>query len=244
MCEKPLATTAADAAAISELVRKHGAPITSGYVQPFSAANRGAAKVLADGALGKVTHANFRNGHNAAYGGWFDSPELAWFAEPELSGGGALMDMGTHALHLLLHLFGPAEEVWAMTANVSGNYEKVDDYGLIEIRFASGVVGRVEAGWIFTGGHGGLEIIGSEKSLWSQAGGLVVGAPGSKPEAVAPADARPTRVDRLIAMIKGEVAAEELQEDFQACLRAVTTMSAAYESAGTGRWSKVAELPG
>ncbi len=243
MCEKPLATTVADAAAIGGLVRRHGAALTSGYVQPFSAGNRGVRKLLGEGALGKVTQANVRNAHHAAYGRWFDSPELAWFAEPELSGGGALLDMGTHALHLLLHLFGPVAEVWAMTANLSGNYPKVDDYGLVEMRFASGVIGRVEAGWVFTGGHGGLEIIGSEKSVWSQGDGLVIGGPGSEAEPVAPADARPTRIERLVAMIRGEIAVEELAEDLRACLWAVTTMATAYESAATGRWSKVAHTP-
>ncbi len=88
LCEKPLATTVADARAIARLVTKHKTTLISGYFQPFFPANRGVMKLLAKRALGKVTHANFRNAHNAAYGRWFDSPDLAWFAEPELSGGG------------------------------------------------------------------------------------------------------------------------------------------------------------
>lgn len=239
MCEKPLATSVADVTEIVALARKHGTPLTSGYFQPFNAANRGVKALLRDGVLGKVTHLNFRNAHHAAYGRWFDSPALAWFAEPELSGGGALLDMGTHAIHLLRHLGGPVESVWAMHANLSGNYPKVDDYGLVVMKFASGVIGRVEAGWVFTGGNGGLEVIGSAKSVWN-ADGLKLGAPGSPAEPAPVADIRPDRIARLLAMIRGEVAASELSEDLDACRDAVCIMAAAYESARTGTWVPVA----
>ena len=234
MCEKPLATTVDDARAIARLAAEHGTTLTCGYFQPFLPANRGVAALLAGGGLGRVTHANFRNAHHAAYGRWFDSPELAWFADPEVAGGGALMDMGTHAVHLLRHLFGPVAEVWAMTANVSGNYPRVDDYGVIQMRFASGVLGRVEAGWCFTGGHQGLEIIASEKSLWN-IGRLVTSAPRETPVDVPAGLARPDRVARLVAAIRHELSEAELADDLAACLDAVAIMAAAYQSARSGR---------
>ena len=242
MCEKPLATNVEDARATAALLRKHKTPLISGYFQPFFAPNRGVKKLLKESALGKVTHANFCNAHHAAYGHWFDKPEVAWFAEPELSGGGALLDMGTHAVHLLRHLFGPVKEVWSLNANYSGIYTKVDDYGVIMLRFASGVLGRVEAGWVFTGGQGGLEVIGSEKSLWNTAAGLVVGGPKLKPEPAPVDEARPDRIARLLAVIEGKVAQDELAEDLAACLDAVTIMAAAYESNRTGTWQPVAAL--
>jgi hypothetical protein len=45
---------------------------------------------------------------HAAYGRWFDSPDLAWFTDPTLAGGGAFMDMGTHAVHCLRSLISTA----------------------------------------------------------------------------------------------------------------------------------------
>jgi predicted dehydrogenase len=242
LCEKPLATTLEDATVIAELAKKHKTPLISGYFQPFSSEQRGVKKLLQDKALGNVTHANFRNAHNAAYGRWFDKDELAWFTNPELSGGGALLDMGTHAVHLLLHHFGPVKEVWSLNANCSGEYPKVDDYGLIQMRFESGVLGRVEAAWVFTGVQGGLEVIGSKKSLWATPVGLVTGGP--KEEArPAPTDAaRPDRIARLLAAVRGEIAPQELQEDLRHCLNAVLVMVAAYESNRTGTWQPVKKL--
>jgi predicted dehydrogenase len=240
LCEKPLATTVADTRAIAALARNHSTPLISGYTQPFSAAHRGVKKLLADGSagpLGTVTHANFRNAHHAAYGRWFDSPELAWFTQPDLSGGGALLDMGTHAVHLLRHLFGPASEVWALQSNVSGQYPQVDDYGLILLKFA-GVLGRVEAGWVFTGGHRGLEIIGSKRSVW-YTDNLVIAGPKEQPQPVPQGEARPDRIARLIAVIRGQISKPELDEDLAACLDSVSIMAAAYESGKSGRWQRV-----
>ena len=236
MCEKPLATSTADVNEITALAAKHNTPLISGYFQPFFPSNRAAKKAVADGALGKVTHLNFRNAHHAAYGRWFDNPQVAWFTDPELAGGGALLDMGTHALHLLCHLGGKVEAVWGHVGNFAGIYPKVDDYGLILMKFASGVLGRVEAGWVFTGGHGGLEIIGSGQSIWNGGNSLYMGGPGKPAAPLADADARPDRIPRLLALIKGEIAKAELDEDLAACAEAVRVMDAAYASAKSGQW--------
>ncbi|NLB69394.1 MAG: Gfo/Idh/MocA family oxidoreductase, partial [Lentisphaerae bacterium] len=150
MCEKPLATKASEADEIVALARKYNVKLICGYHLPFNGANRAAKEHIVNKELGDVTHVNFRNAHHAAYGRWFDNPELAWFTEPELSGGGALLDMGTHAVQFLRHLAGPVEKVWAEILNLSNVYPKVDDYGLIVMKFKSGIIGRAEAGWVFT----------------------------------------------------------------------------------------------
>lgn len=242
LCEKPLATTAEEAAEAVALARKAGTALTFGYFQPFSGSNRAVRQLLADQALGRVTHVNFRNAHHAAYGRWFDNPDLAWFTDPALSGGGALLDMGTHAVHLLRHLGGPVTAVWAMTANFAGNYPDVDDYGVIQMKFASGAMGRAEAGWVFTGGHQGLEVIGSEKSIW-HADGLRLGGPGTPAEAITPLDDKPTRIDRLIAITKGELTQAEIDEDIDAAYDAVRIMAAAYTAAQTGQWQTLNPEP-
>ncbi|MDA3799631.1 MAG: Gfo/Idh/MocA family oxidoreductase [Kiritimatiellae bacterium] len=232
MCEKPLATSIEDITRIVELQKQYNTPLISGYMQPFFPENRGVMEVMQKGELGKVTHINFRNAHNACYGHWFDNPELAWFTDPELSGGGALLDMGTHAVHLLCHLGGTVEKVMAMATNVSGIYPNVDDYGVITMLFSNGIIGRVEAGWVFTGGYNGLEIIGSEKSIWNGK----IGAHTQELAPIQPAEAKPDRVKRLLALVAGEISAEELQADLKACIDAVAIMSAAYESAEKGTW--------
>jgi predicted dehydrogenase len=243
LCEKPLCTTVHEARKAAAILQKHPTQLICGYFQPFSGTMQAARKLLAEKALGNVTSARFRNAHHAVYGRWFDSPDLQWFTIPGLSGGGAMMDMGTHAVHLLRTLLGPVTEVWADVRNMTGTYVAVDDFGIAHLKFASGVMGTVEASWTQTGGIGGLEIVGSAKTLWNAGQErYVVGGPGEEPAPLAPLSERPTRVDRLIATILGQVSDQELADDLAAILDSVLIMVAIYKSSSSGGWVKVKSL--
>jgi predicted dehydrogenase len=235
-CEKPLVTTTEDLIAVKALLEKHHTPLFCGYFLPFSGEMREVKNLVDEGVLGDITRINLRNSHHAAYGRWFDNPDLAWFTDPELAGGGAFMDMGTHAIHLALTLFGSVERVWAAIRNESGIYPGVDDFGVAQVEFASGVLGRVEAAWTQTGGIGGLEIVGSEGSLWHDGSGYRHGGPGRPGQVVEPGEGAPNRVDRLIAILRGEVSREELDRDLEATMDAVIVMEAAYRSSESGGW--------
>jgi len=241
-CEKPIVTTVADARRVVALLKKQPTILMSGYFQPFSGTMQSVAQMLGQQDFGKVTRARFRNAHHAAYGHWFDNPDLQWFHDPSLAGGGALMDMGTHAVHLLRTLFGPVMEVWATVRNEAAVYPRVDDFGVAHLRFASGVLGTVEAAWTQTGGIGGLEVVGTTASLWNDGKNYVVGKPGCDPALVAPLAERPTRMDRLVAAVEGRLSAEELRSDLDAAMDTVAIMEAAYESSRIGTWVKVAPL--
>lgn len=240
-CEKPLVTTTRQLADLRELVAANPQTILfGGYFQFYDEALQSAKKLIVDGELGKVTRVRYRNAHHAAYGRWFDSSDLAWFANPALAGGGGFFDMGTHALHALRSIFGQAESVWADIGNESGEYPACDDFGIAHFRWANGLKATVEAGWTQTGGHTGLEVVGSEKCLWHDGEKYIVAKPRETPE---PLDvtmpARPFRVDRLVAAIRGEMSAEELKWDLDASMDIVSWMEAAYTSATSGRWEKI-----
>lgn len=241
-CEKPITTVGAEAKKVARLARKYSTKLMSGYFQPFGGDIQAVRQMLAADSFGKVTRVRYRNAHHAAYGHWFDNPDLHWFYDPALAGGGALMDMGTHAVHLVRTLFGPVTEVWATIRNEAGIYPAVDDFGVAHLRFASGVLGTVEAAWTQTGGIGGLEIVGATAALWNDGKQYVTGKPGTVPVAVKPLAEQPTRMDRLVAATLGQISEGELQADLEAALDAVAIMDAAYKSGQTGRWVKVAKI--
>jgi predicted dehydrogenase len=242
-CEKPLVTTVPELKQVQKLIAKYPKTILfCGYFQPFGGQMVAIKEMIRSGALGKITHVRFRNAHHAAYGHWFDNPDLQWFVKPKLSGGGALMDMGAHAVHLLAHLCGPAKKVSAVIANRSGIYKAVDDHGIAQIEFASGVLGTVEAAWIHQGGPGGLEVHGSEGAVWHQGGTYVTGKPGQDAKPVEAAAEKPKTVDRLVAAIRGEIGVGELAEDLVACQQAVAMMAAAYASNRSGKWQATAPV--
>ncbi len=242
-CEKPFTTTTAEAIEAVGLARQHGTVVHMGYFQPFSADLQGVITKVASGDLGNITHARYRNAHHAAYGHWFDSPDLAWFADPKLAGGGAFMDMGTHAAHLLRTILGPVQSAFATISNVSGIYSDVDDNGLALLRFKNGALGTIEASWVQTGGLSGLEITGSEGTLFQHPDqGFVTAAPGKEVETVAKGDEKPTRVDRLNAAIEGKISQEELQNDLACAADAVAIIEACYQSNKMGGWVDVAVI--
>jgi predicted dehydrogenase len=254
-CEKPLVASAKDLKKLAALVKKHpGTVLFAGYFKPFALDMRHVAELLKRDFFGKITRVRYRNAHHAAYGRWFDNPDLAWFTQPDLSGGGAFMDMGTHAVHLVRSLFGPVEEVFATIGNHAGEYPEVDDHGIALLRFESGVLGTVEAAWTQTGGIGGLEITGSDKTLFNTEGGYVISGPKykSEPLYLGNVSAAPTQVDRLVAAIRKQIEPEVLAADLAASLDAVAIMDACYQSAAKegkgskatkgGKWVKVSAV--
>jgi predicted dehydrogenase len=236
LCEKPLVTDAEDARALATLLASHGTPLCSGWFQPFLPEMLAIRMLLAEGACGTLTRVRFRNAHHAAYGRWFDSDDLRWFTEAELAGGGAFMDMGAHAVHLLRFLFGPVDAVWATIANHSGEYPAVDDHGLAVLRFANGLHGQVEAAWTQTGGPGGLEVVGSTGTIHQVDGGYVLSRPGLESEPILPAAPEPDRVERLLAICRGELSAEDLAHDLAATIDEAVIMAACYRSNDTATW--------
>ena len=241
-CEKPFTTKASEASEALALIRKHGTIVHMGYFQPFSAEMQGVIAHVASGALGNVTHARYRNAHHAAYGRWFDSPDVQWFTRPDLAGGGAFMDMGTHAVHRLRTVVGPVKSVMATISNVSGIYTDVDDNGVALLKFDNDAVGIVEASWVQTGGLSGFEVTGGEATLFEHPElGYVTQSPGKEggPKPVPKGTERPTGVDRLVAAIRGELSTEELEQDLVCAADAVAIMEACYTSNETGGWVDV-----
>jgi predicted dehydrogenase len=92
-CQKPLARTAAEAARVVDAARRAdrllGVDLSYRHVEAF----RRAADLVASGEIGDVIAADvvFHN----AYG-----PDKPWFYDPELAGGGCVIDLGIHLVDL------------------------------------------------------------------------------------------------------------------------------------------------
>ncbi len=242
-CEKPLSTDIGEAKEALGLIREHGTVVHMGYMQPFLPHMRGVMDYVNSGAVGKVTHARFRNAHSAAYGRRFDSPDRLWFGNPELAGGGAFMDMGTHAVHFLRTMLGPVEQVFSTVNNVSGIYSDVDDSGMALLRFENGCLATVEASWVHVGGPKGLEVTGSEGVLYDAGSNSFVRIDSSGDITPVPAgDERPSRVDRLVAVLEGNLSEKELNDDLVCAVDSVAIMASCYQSNEQGAWVDVPNI--
>lgn len=228
LCEKPLLTDTEGLDEVIALARQHHTILISGYFMPFSAAMRGVADFLASGDAGTPTRVRVVNAHHAAYGRWFDNPDLDWFTRPVLSGGGAFMDLGTHALHLLRTLLGSGAVIAADIRNHSGQYPGTDDAGIALVLLDSGAIGTVEASWIHNGGFNGIEIQTTLGAILKSGDGFEFHRPGQPPLTIPKAADQPTCVDRLVAAIHGTLPAAETDADLTHIADTVTWMTQAY----------------
>lgn len=103
-CEKPLGLGAADAQAIAAAVKTAGVLFQTGFFFRGQPAHQFVLRELRAGTLGTPTRARYGHNHMGALERWFD--RWAWFTQPELSGGGALLDLGAHCMDLIVQLFG------------------------------------------------------------------------------------------------------------------------------------------
>jgi predicted dehydrogenase len=71
-----------------------------------------------------------------------------WFTDPELAGGGALLDMGVHAIDTARFLLGDPQPV-GVCATVGARYrdDPVDDDAIVLVSWSNGSNSIVESGW-------------------------------------------------------------------------------------------------
>jgi predicted dehydrogenase len=149
-CEKPPTMNAAEMKVLQEVATKRGLVYFFGRQFRFTPAMRAAKKLIGDGRLGKIYHAKAT---------WVRSRGIpqglgGWFTEKKRSGGGALIDIGVHALDSVWYLMGTPRPV-SVSAQVYRNFAQlvrepifdVEDAAYAFIRFENGAVVHLETSW-------------------------------------------------------------------------------------------------
>lgn len=144
LCEKPLARNAAEAQELVDAVEAAGVINIYGENMIFSPDFQEIISIVKQGTLGKPL---WMRGREAHFG-----PHSSWFYKKELSGGGALVDMGCHLIGIFNHILGHGpEQVFAHTPTLHHQTD-CDDNALALLRYPGGVVGQCEASWTQRGG--------------------------------------------------------------------------------------------
>ncbi len=146
LCTKPLGRTAEEAYRMLHAVEEAG--VFAGYLEDLIYTPKSLKSLAAvrDGALGQVLWVRSRETH--------PGPHSPWFWDPELAGGGAIIDMGCHCVEIIRSFIGkrirPVEVMcWADTLVHPIDAE---DHGIGLVRFENGAVGQFEVSWAFRGG--------------------------------------------------------------------------------------------
>lgn len=181
LCEKPIATSLEEADAMIAAARKAHRKLMVGFTHRLFSGTKKVKELLEAKTLGKVFMMRIRFAHGGPYPGWAKSD---WYYDKEYSAGGAMLDMGIHAIDLCHWLIGPIIGVSAKAATLIKKIQ-VDDNALMMMELKSGALAYVEVGWTSRPGFTGFEIYGTEGSILCDynRGVRLVGGKGAAKEA-------------------------------------------------------------
>jgi len=140
LCEKPMATTMADAQAIVAACEDAGVLYATAFDQRFHAAHRRISALVAEGALGTVTAVRI------VYACWVGPAFNAalgrdnWRVDPARAGGGALIDLAPHGLDLARMILGSQFVEIAAMGQTQVHAYPVEDGAVLMARAASGAL--------------------------------------------------------------------------------------------------------
>lgn len=154
-CEKPLAPLAADALEMTLAAEAKGVKTQVGFNYLCNPMLTTAREMIEAGELGEIR--GYRGLHAEDYMADASGP-ISFRHDPV--GGGALADIGSHALATAEFLCGPIARVMGDCVTMIGSRPDgrggsravtVDDVGRAFLRFESGATGSIEGNWIATG---------------------------------------------------------------------------------------------
>jgi predicted dehydrogenase len=166
--EKPVALRGEDAHELARLARERGLRLSCAPATLLGEAQQTAWKLVRDGDLGgvRVVYAECNWGKLES---WHPQPEGLYAA-------GALVDVGVYPLTIVTAMFGPVRRVTGYATMIERERIRKDglhftletpDFWVAACEHESSVVTRLTATfWVRPGKQRGLELHGSEASLW------------------------------------------------------------------------------
>ena len=166
LVEKPAAISVSELNAIESAARQTNALVRVGYNHRYHPACLKAVELFHSGALGPIMFLRGRYGQGGRLG-----YEKEWRADPQLSGGGELIDQGVHLIDLAGIFLGDFTTVEGHTATYFWNMP-VDDNAFVSLRNAAGNTAWLQVSCSEWKNMFSLEIYGRDAKLhWEGLGG-------------------------------------------------------------------------
>ncbi len=139
LLEKPMGLNINDAKEIADLCEAEGVKLGVAFMMRFHNLHQQIKEIISSGEIGEVVSAR------SQFTGWYPEMENCWRQEKTLSGGGAMLDMGIHAIDLIRYITGlDIAETTGFTGNQIFKYN-VDDAGVGVYKMENGALCVVEA---------------------------------------------------------------------------------------------------
>ena len=161
--EKPIARNVAEAKEIISAVKKNSVKLMIGYPLRFNTEFCNLKEKIKSGVLGdvEVAYASYISCgpffHRAE--GYAPSPVPEWWFKKELTGGGALIDLGSHMINLLRSYFG---EIIEIKSHLSHRFNMdLEDHAICLAKFESETLAVISVGWFSQEYQLKVELLGS-----------------------------------------------------------------------------------
>jgi predicted dehydrogenase len=138
LCQKPLANSLEECDAMIAAAREAGVVLYYGEMNHTTPDATEAKRAIEAGRIGRLT------GVQATYSHWQGGEILstAWRYDPDVAGGGQLMDGGIHYIDLMLNIGGPIEAVTCFTTRFRPELGG-EDTAVVNARFTGGHLGTL-----------------------------------------------------------------------------------------------------
>lgn len=234
LCEKPLSIDVASAQRMIQAARNSGVKMTMASKFRFVDDVTRAKNLVASGILGEIVMVeNFFTSH-------VDMTKR-WNSNPEISGGGVLIDNGTHSVDLIRYFIGPLKEIHVVEGKRSQNLP-VEETVHVFVRSESGVLGTVDLSWSINKElESYLRIYGSEGTVsvgWKESKFLLSGSKSWKVfgRGYNKVQAFRSQIENFAKSIRGE---EILLLSLDDALASVQVVESAYASLNDSRWISI-----
>lgn len=163
LVEKPMTVSMKDADAMIAAAKKNNVFLMVEQAHRFSPHHQVAKELITSGIIGKVSSIRGYFGHR---GPEYWSPTGKWFFSKTEAVGGALADLGIHAIDTIRYVLG--KEVIKVAAFI-GVLEKkieIEDNGVCIMQFADGTFGTLAASWTYKPGSMQYTFYGTKGTMW------------------------------------------------------------------------------
>lgn len=235
LCEKPLSIDTASAEKILDCADFNGMVFTMASKFRYVADVAVAKAIIESGLIGEIVM--FEN----VFTGRVDMSQR-WNSDPAISGGGVLIDNGTHSVDITRFFLGRLSEVQAMEGNRIQDLP-VEDTVRFFVRSESGVLASIDLSWsvnkeqpyfISIYGSAGTLLIGWQESKYRRSGEQHWNVFGNGYNKV---DAFQRQLENFAAAIQGRQTLVVTPED---ALASVEVIEAAYRGMRRGDWEPIA----
>ncbi|MBA3443218.1 MAG: Gfo/Idh/MocA family oxidoreductase, partial [Pyrinomonadaceae bacterium] len=234
LCEKPLAVSVHSARRMLDQAQQEDVLLTMASKFRHVVDVTSAKSFITSGILGEIIL--FENAFTSRV-----DMSMRWNSQPEISGGGVLIDNGTHSVDLMRYFLGPLADVQVVEGKRSQGL-KVEETVQVSVKSVAGVMGSIDLSWSINkeldsyinvyGSHGTI-CVGWQESKYRQSSSrdwVMFGKGYDKVQAFS------SQLDNFSRAINGD---ESLRVTAADALASVEVIEAAYTSLHQNRWTPV-----